>query len=96
MLKEYRYAGIRSDHFIGKDIVMNGDTYIYSGNLYLTGDIHKGTFSSTGTWAEQQKLNGYFVMKGTKTLHCIDKNNTIELLELHYDDLDFDLGPAPT
>ena len=27
--------------FIGKDIVMNGDTYIYNGNLYLTGDIHK-------------------------------------------------------
>ena len=46
LLKVYRYnlnnAGIRSDPFIGKDIVMNGDTYIYNGNLYLTGDIHKG------------------------------------------------------
>ena len=46
LLKVYRYdlnnAGIRSDPFIGKDIVMNGDTQIYYGNLYLTGDIHKG------------------------------------------------------
>jgi hypothetical protein len=46
LLKVYRYnlnnAGIRSDPFIGKDIIMNGDTYIYNGNLYLTGDIHKG------------------------------------------------------
>ena len=54
LLKVYRYdlnnAGIRSDPFMGKDIVMNGDTYIYNGNLYLTGDIHKGLFSaSTGT-----------------------------------------------
>ncbi len=45
LLKVYRYnlnnAGIRTDAIIGKDIVMNGDTYIYNGNLYLTGDIHK-------------------------------------------------------
>ena len=48
---------------------MNGDTYIYNGNLYLTGDIHKGLFSvSTGAWTEQKKLNDYFVMKGVNTL----------------------------
>jgi hypothetical protein len=50
MLKVYRYdglaAGIRCDAITGKDIVMNGNTYIYSGNLYLTGDINKGSFSS--------------------------------------------------
>jgi len=38
LLKVYRYnlnnAGIRTDPVIGKDIVMNGDTYIYDGNLY--------------------------------------------------------------
>ena len=54
LLKVYRYdvssAGIRSDPFFGKDICMKGDTYIYGGNLYLTGDIYKGTFSTTGTW----------------------------------------------
>ncbi len=26
---------------------MNGDTHIYDGNLYLTGNVHKGTFSSS-------------------------------------------------
>ncbi len=30
-----------------------------------------------------------------KSLHCLDTNNAPELLELHYDDLDFELGPAP-
>ena len=32
-----------------------------------------------------------------KTTHCLDINNTTELLELHYHDfkLDFELGPAP-
>ena len=100
LLKVYRYdlnnAGIRTDPIIGKDIVMKGDTYIYDGHLYLTGDIHKGTFNSTsGAWTEQKNLNNYFVMKGVKTLHCLDINNTTELLELHYDDLDFELGPAP-
>ena len=29
------------------------------------------------------------------SLHCLDINNSTELLELHYDDLDFELGPAP-
>ncbi len=98
MLKEYRYdglsAGIRCDAISGKDIIMNGNTYIYSGNLYLTGEIHKGTFSG-GSWSEQKNLNDYFVMKGVKTLHCLDINNTTDLLELHYYDLDFELGPAP-
>jgi hypothetical protein len=48
---------------------MNGNTYIYSGNLYLTGDINKGTLSNAGAWTEQKKLNDYFVMKGVKALH---------------------------
>ncbi len=100
MLKVYRYdglsAGIRCDAIVGKEVVINGGTYIYNGNLYLTGDINKGTFnSSTGTWTQQKNLNDYFVMKGVKTTHCLDINNTTELLELHYDDLDFELGPAP-
>ncbi len=48
------HAGIRTDPMIGKDIVMNGDTYIYLWYiipiyLYLTGNIHKGTVSS-GNW----------------------------------------------
>ncbi len=34
-------------------------------------------------------------MKGVKSLHCLDINNASELLELHFDDLDFELGPAP-
>ncbi len=42
---------------------MKGDTYIYDGNLYLTGDIRKGRFNSTsGAWTEQKNLNNYFVM----------------------------------
>ncbi len=65
MLKVYRYdglaAGIRCDAITGKDIVMNGNTYTCSGNLYLTGDINKGTFTSTGLWTQQKKLNDYFV-----------------------------------
>ena len=65
---------------------MKGDTYIYDGHLYLTGDIRKGTFNATsGAWTEQKNLNNYFVMKGVKSLHCLDINNTTELLELHYD-----------
>jgi hypothetical protein len=99
MLKVYRYdglaAGIRCDAIAGKDIVMNGNTYIYSGNLYLTGDINKDSFSSGGAWTQQKKLNDYFVMKGVKALHCLDINTPTELLELHYDDLDFEQGPAP-
>jgi hypothetical protein len=34
-------------------------------------------------------------MKGVKTSHCLDIDNTTDLLQLHYDDLDFELGPAP-
>ena len=34
-------------------------------------------------------------MKGVNSLHCEDINNSSELLELHDDDLDFELGPAP-
>jgi hypothetical protein len=74
---------------------MNGNTYIFSGYLFLTGDIKKGTFSIGGTWTQQKKLNDYVVMKGVKALHCLDINNSTELLELHYDDLDFEQGPAP-
>jgi hypothetical protein len=70
MLKAYRYdglaAGIRCDAIKGK-VVMNGNTYHFSGNLYLTGDIHKGTFRRAGTWTQQKKLNDCFVMKGVKT-----------------------------
>ncbi len=40
LLKVYRYilnnVGIRTEPVIGKDIVMNGDTYICDGDLYLT------------------------------------------------------------
>ncbi len=52
---------------------MNGDTQIYNGDLYLTGDIHKGLFNSVSlTWTEKNQLNDYFVMKGVETLHCLD------------------------
>ena len=34
-------------------------------------------------------------MKGVKKLHGLHINNSTELLEFHYDDLDFELGPAP-
>jgi hypothetical protein len=34
-------------------------------------------------------------MNGVEALHCLDIDNTTELLELHYDDLDFEKGPAP-
>ena len=92
LLKVYRYnlnnAGIRADPVIGKDIVMNGDTYIYNGNLYLTGDINKGTFnSSTGTWTQQKNLNDYFVMKGVKTIggqahaHCMHTMHTMHTFQ---------------
>ncbi len=36
---------------------MNGDTHIYSGNLYLTGDIHTTFNASSGAWTEQKILN---------------------------------------
>ncbi len=46
---------------------MNGDKHIYHGNVYFTGDIQKGTFSSsTGAWIEQKKLYDYFTMKGVQ------------------------------
>ncbi len=98
--KVYRYdglaAGIRCDAIIGKELVIYGGTYIYNGNVYLTGDINEGTFnSSSWAWTQQKDLNDYFVLKGVKTTHCLDINNSTELLELHYDDLDFELGPAP-
>ena len=33
---------------------MKGDTYIYNGILYFTGDMNKGTFNiTTGTWSQQ-------------------------------------------
>jgi hypothetical protein len=71
---------------------MNGDTYIYNGNLYLTGDINKGTFnSSSGAWTQQKILNDCFVLKGVKTTHCVDINISTELLALHYDNLDLNL-----
>jgi hypothetical protein len=34
-------------------------------------------------------------MKGVKPVHCLDIDNTTELLELHFDDFDFEQGPAP-
>jgi len=85
MLKVYRYdglaAGIRCDAITGKDIVMNGNTYIYSGNLFLTGNINKGTFSSGGTWTQQELLNDYFVMKGVKANNGLSIDSTTKLLE---------------
>ncbi len=48
---------------------MNGDTFIYSGNLYLTGDINKGIFhSSSGAWTQQKILNDYFALKVLRQL----------------------------
>jgi len=93
MLKVYRYkddpisgstyiAGIRTDPFSGKEICMKGDTYIYSGNLYLTGNINKGTFNSTnGTWTQQELLNDYFVIKGVKINNGLSIDSTTKLLE---------------
>lgn len=62
ILKVYRYkdgiwggwlAGIRCDPYDNKEIVMKGNTYIFNGNLYLSGDINKGTFNETsGTWTQ--------------------------------------------
>ncbi len=43
-------------------------THICSGNLNLTGDINKCTFSSGETWTQQKRLSDYFVMKGVKAL----------------------------
>ena len=49
-----------------------------------------------GHWTQQKVLNDYFVMKGVKTLHCLDINSTTDLLELKFDDSDFEIGPTPT
>ena len=102
MLKVYRYlddgligtiAGIRTDPFTGKEICMKGDTYIYNGNLYLTGNINKGSFNATsGAWTQEKILNDYLVIKGVKSNHCLKIDASTELLELKYDTLDFDLG----
>jgi hypothetical protein len=46
--------------------------------------------SSGGAWTEQKKSIFYFVMKGVLALHSLDINNTTELLEFYYDDLDFE------
>jgi hypothetical protein len=57
---------------VGKEVVINGDTYIYNGNLFLTGNINKETFSSSsGAWTQQELLNYYFVMKGFKINNCL-------------------------
>jgi hypothetical protein len=63
MLKVYRLAaGIRCDAIVGKELVINEGTYIYNGELYLTGDINTGAFSSSsGAWTQQKRLNDYFV-----------------------------------
>jgi hypothetical protein len=58
MFKVYHYdvleAGIRCDAITGKDIVMNGNTYMYICDLYLTGNIHRGRFSGAETCTEQR------------------------------------------
>ena len=61
-------------------------------NDHGTHEEGKSFNAFSGAWTQQKKSNDYFVMKGVKTLHCLDINNTTELLELHYDDLDFELG----
>ncbi len=82
MLKVYRYkddpisgstgiAEISSEPFSGKEICMKVDTYIYSDNLFLTGDLNKRYINLTnGTWRHQETLNDYFAMKGVKIAHC--------------------------
>jgi hypothetical protein len=42
-----------------------------------------------------KEIKRLFCNERVKALHCLDINTTTELLELHYDDLDFELGPAP-
>ena len=105
MYKVYRHeiepiagniAGIHTEPFTGKALVIKGDTYIYSGNLYLSGDIHKGTFNGVnGAWSGDEKLNDYFVMKGVKANDCLNINATTKLVQLDYDSSDFTLGAAP-
>ena len=58
---------IRTGPFSGKEICMKGDTYIYSGYLFLTGDIHKETFNiATGAWTEENNLKNNFVERCSK------------------------------
>jgi hypothetical protein len=79
-----------------KDVVVKGDTYIYNGNLYLTGNIHKGSFNNvTNTWSGDENLNDYFVIKGVKVNDCLNINATTKLVQLDYDSSDFTLGAAP-
>ena len=69
---------------------MKGDTYIYNGNLYLTGDINKGTFNITsGTWSQQKKLNDYFVIKGVKNNNGLSIDSTTELLDFGHNTNNF-------
>ena len=106
MLSVYRYAnniggtnwcGIRTDAIANKEIVMNRDTYIGSGNLHLTGLIKKGTLNfTTGVWTETEILNDYFVIKGVKDNSCLDINTTTKKIQLNYDTTDFTLGTSPT
>jgi hypothetical protein len=49
---------------------------------------------ASGTWTQQKKLNDHFGTKGVKATHGLGINKT-ELLELKFDDLDLELGPAP-
>jgi hypothetical protein len=64
MLKVYRYidnfgngiAGIRCDPVLGKDIVMKGTTYIYNGDLHLTGKINFGIYAVDGHWTQQKSV----------------------------------------
>jgi hypothetical protein len=89
-------AGIHTEPIDGKAVVIKGGTYIYNGNLYLAGDIHKGTFNDDGgIWSNDEKLNDYFVMKGVKANSCININSSIKILGLDYDVDDFELGVAP-
>jgi hypothetical protein len=44
---------------------------------------------------QSKRIKRFFVINGVKPTHCLDINNTIELLELPFDDLDFGLGHAP-
>ncbi len=46
--------GIRADPVVGKDIVMKGTTYIYNGDLRLTGKINSGLFGVDGHWTQQK------------------------------------------
>jgi hypothetical protein len=44
---------------------------------------------------EHEKLNDYFVLKGTKTAHCLHVDNTTLWIELKLDSDDFELGSTP-